>query len=81
MTETPRRGDESNQPSQKIKSEMSKDYSGDHQCENSPTSSLAGPHDSVQVAFRKSASGRVDIYALIQLSFIDLLLLNNMPVY
>ncbi|XP_057794782.1 uncharacterized protein LOC131011052 [Salvia miltiorrhiza] len=54
MNETPRGGDQLNQPSQKIKPEMSKD----HQCENSPTSSLAGPRDLVQVAFQKSSSGR-----------------------
>ncbi|XP_042057198.1 uncharacterized protein LOC121801833 isoform X1 [Salvia splendens] len=45
QVETPRGGGRLNQPSQK-----------DRQCENSPTSSLAGPHDLAQVSFQKSSS-------------------------
>lgn len=51
------RGDKFNELSQKKKSEMSKDYY-DHQCRHSPTSSLAGPNDMVQVAISKSSSGK-----------------------
>ncbi|KAI3459907.1 hypothetical protein Pfo_016570 [Paulownia fortunei] len=47
----------SDQPSQKTKLEMSKDYN-DHQGQSSPTSALAGPNDLVQVAIPKSSSGR-----------------------
>ena len=57
QVETPRGGGRLNQPSQK------------DQCENSPTSSLAGPHDSSQVSFQKSSSyaGRVDMPRLLSL--------------
>lgn len=70
QVETPRGGGRLNQPSQK-----------DRQCENSPTSSLAGPRDSAQVSFQKSSSyaGRVDTPRLF--SFINLLFLKNMHVY
>lgn len=43
------------QSSQKIHLGISKEY------QNSPTSSLAGPNDSEQLAIQKSSSGRVDI--------------------
>lgn len=65
--ETPR-GDELNRPSQKMKPETLKDYS-EHQCQNSPTSSLAGPNDLVRVAIQKSSSGRVDHLILCLTSF------------
>ncbi|KAG6434900.1 hypothetical protein SASPL_106544 [Salvia splendens] len=45
LVETPRGGGRLKQPSQK-----------DRQCEDSPTSSLAGPHDLAQVSFQKSSS-------------------------
>lgn len=48
----------SDRPSQKMKLEMSKDYS-DHQEQSSPTSALAGPDDLVQVATPRSSSERV----------------------
>lgn len=48
------------QSSQKIHLGISKDYN-DPQFQNSPTSSLAGPNDSEQLAIQKSSSGRVDI--------------------
>ncbi|KAH6821320.1 hypothetical protein C2S53_006151 [Perilla frutescens var. hirtella] len=51
------RGDKFKPPSQKMKSETLKDYD-DHQCRSSPTSSLTGPSDLVQVAIQKSTSGR-----------------------
>ncbi|KAI3465508.1 hypothetical protein Pfo_022171 [Paulownia fortunei] len=51
------RGVASDQPSQKMNLGMSKDYK-DHQGQSSPTSSLAGPNDLVQVAISKSSSGR-----------------------
>lgn len=68
-------GATANQPSQKINLGMSKDYT-DHQFQISPTSSLAGPNDSDQVAIHKSSSGRVGIPHLFPLFF-----LNDMLVY
>ncbi|KAL1540670.1 hypothetical protein AAHA92_24986 [Salvia divinorum] len=52
--ETPRGGGggQLNQPSQNTESKIPKD----HQCESSPTSSLGGPHDLVQVSLQKSSS-------------------------
>lgn len=72
------RGDNFNELSQKKKSELSKDYY-DHQCRNSPTSSLAGPNDLVQVAISKSSSGKVNMSHIF--TFINLLFVDDVPVY